>query len=135
MVMPVKNSNAHLYVKEHWCEIGIHSYIKTAIIGVLFLFVFYREIDNLVYMWIHDKNWSHGFIIPLFSLYFIHQRRKEIINLNMKPNYIGLPLLICSILFYIFNIASPSGWAYLRSISMIVAIAAIVITRRQQPLP
>ncbi|MBN2589042.1 MAG: exosortase/archaeosortase family protein [Sedimentisphaerales bacterium] len=125
--MPVKNKDIKLYVKENWSEIGIHNYIKTAIIGFLFFFVFYREIDYLIFQWIHDKNWSHGFLIPLFSLYFINQRRKEIINLETKPNYFGLPLLIAAICFYIFNIASPSGWAYFRSMSMIAAITAIVV--------
>ena len=127
MDIPVKNREAQLYVKENCSAIGIHNYIKTAIIVVLFVFVFYREIDYLVFQWIHDTNWSHGFLIPLFSLYFVNQRRKEIINLETKPNYLGLPLLIASICFYIFNIASPSGWAYLRSMSMIAAIAAIVL--------
>ena len=127
MVMSVKNKDIQLEIKENWSQIGIHACIKTAIIGFLFLFVFYREIDFLVYQWIHDKNWSHGFLIPLFSLYFLHQRKKEILNLQTKPNYFGFPILILAILFYIFNIASPSGWAYFRSLSMIIAIAAIVI--------
>ncbi len=127
MVMPVINKETEHYVKDKWRDIGIHNCIKTAIIGLLFVFVFYREIDYLIFQWIHDTNWSHGFLIPLFSLYFINQRKNEIINLKTKPNYFGPPLLICSICFYIFNIASPSGWAYFRSLSMIAAIVSIVL--------
>ena len=127
MVIPIEREDANLYIKEHWSEIGLHNCIKIIILGSLFWFVFYREIDNLVYLWIHDKNWSHGFLIPLFSLYFINQHKKEIVNLEAKPNYFGLPLLIISILFYIFNIVSPSGWAYFRSLSILAAIGAIVI--------
>lgn len=125
--MPAKNKDTQLYVKENWHEIGIHNYVKTAIIVCLFLFVFYREIDSLIYQWIHNTNWSHGFLIPFFSLYFLNQHKKEIINFEARPNYLGLPLLLAAILFYIFNIASPSGWAYFRSLSMIAAIAAIVL--------
>ena len=127
MVIPVKRQDALLYIKEHWSEIGIHNYIKILIISGLFLLVFYREIGNLIYLWINDKSWSHGFLIPLFSLYFINQHKKEIVNLEVRPNYFGLPILIASILFYIFNIISPSGWAYFRSLSMIVAIVAVVL--------
>ena len=127
MVIPIKREDAKLCVKEHWSEIGLQNYIKIVILVSLFWLVFYREINNLVYSWISDKNWSHGFLIPFFSLYFINQRKNEILNLEMKPSYFGLPLLIISILFYIFNIVSPSGWAYFRSLSMLAAIGAIVI--------
>ena len=127
MVIPVKSKDTQLYNKEHWSEIGLHNWIKTFIIAFLFSFVFYREIKSIVYVWINDSNWSHGFLIPFFSLYFINQRKKEIVNLETKPNYFGLPFLILCILFYVFNIVSPSGWAYFRSLSMVAAIAAIVL--------
>ncbi|MBN1974505.1 MAG: exosortase/archaeosortase family protein [Sedimentisphaerales bacterium] len=127
MVIPIKSQDTQLYVKKQWCEIGIHNYIKIAIIAGLFIFVFYREMNYLISQWIHDKNWSHGFLIPVFSLFFLYQRKRDIINLEARPNYFGLPLLIAAILFYIFNIASPSGWAYFRSLSMIAAIAATVL--------
>lgn len=127
MAMPIKREDVQLYTKEHWLEIGLHNYIRIAIIAGLFCFVFYREIDNLVYLWINDRNWSHGFLIPLFSLYFINQRKKEIINLEFKPNYFGLPLLIASIVFYVFNIVSQAGWAYFRSLSIIAAIGSVVL--------
>ena len=127
MVIPVKSKDTQLYIKEHWSEIGLHNWIRTIIIAGLFFFVFYREINSIVYVWINDSNWSHGFLIPFFSLYFVNQHKKEIINLETKPNYFGLPFLILCILFYVFNIVSPSGWAYFRSLSMIAAIAAIVL--------
>lgn len=110
-----------------WRDLGLHNYIKIAIIGGLFWYLFHREIDGIVYRWITDSSWSHGFLIPLFSLYFINQRKKELINIHAKPNYLGLPLLIFAILFYIFNIVSPSGWAYFRSLSIIAALGAVVL--------
>ncbi len=127
MVIPITRHDTQLCIREHWSEIGLHNCIKILVIVSLFLYVFYREINSIVYVWINDRNWSHGFIIPLFSLYFINQRKKEIVNLEVKPNYFGLPVLIVSILFYIFNIVSPSGWAYFRSLSMIAAIGAVVL--------
>jgi exosortase len=79
-----------------------------------------------VYRWITDSSWSHGFLIPLFSLYFINQHKKEILNLEGRPNYLGLIFLVCAILFYIFNIVSPSGWAYFRALSMIAALGSVI---------
>ena len=127
MVISVKNENAPIYKKEKWSEIGIHNYIKIIIIVSLFFYVFYREINSIIYSWITDSSWSHGFLIPLFSLYFINQHKKEIINLQSNPNYLGLLFLVFSILIYIFNIVSPSGWAYFRSLSIIMGIGSIVL--------
>jgi exosortase len=60
-------------------------------------------------------------------LYFLNQHRSRILSLRSKPNYLGLFFLICWILFYFFNIVSPSGYAYFRPLSMIGAIGAVVL--------
>ena len=110
-----------------WCELGLHRCFRILIIAGLFWYLFHREIDDIVYRWIIDSSWSHGFLIPLFSLYFVNQHKKEILNLQTKPNYLGLIFLVCSILFYIFNIVSPSGWAYFRALSMIAALGSVIL--------
>jgi exosortase len=113
--------------KEHWRELGLHNYAKIAIIAGLFCFLFRNEIVAIVPKWFTDATWSHGLLIPYFSLYFINQHRSEILNLRTKPNYLGLFFLIWWILFYFFNIVSPSGYAYFRSLSMIAALGAVVL--------
>jgi exosortase len=113
--------------KFHWSELGLHNYIKIFIIGLLFGFLFRNEIQKIVSMWLTDASWSHGFLIPLFSLYFINQHKSDILNLKIKPNYLGLFFLIFWILFYFFNIVSPSGYAYFRPLSMIGTLGAIVL--------
>jgi len=93
----------------------------------LLYFLFRNEFGSIVRRWLTDPSWSHGFLIPLFSLYFINQHKSEVLNLQTKPNYLGLIFLLCSILFYFFNIVSPSGYAYFRSISMIAALGTVVL--------
>jgi len=120
----VQGSNA---ARTSWRELGVHNYVKMLIIGGLFVYLFHNEIENLVRRWLTDSSWSHGFLIPLFSLYFINQRKSEILNLQTKPNYLGLFFLICGIAFYIFNIVSPSGYGYFCSMSAIAALGAVVL--------
>ena len=113
-----------------WRELGVHSYVKILIIAGLFVYLFHNEIESIVKKWT-DPSWSHGFLIPLFSLYFINQRKKEILrcaqNDELRPNYLGLFFLIFGIMFYLFNIVSPSGYAYFRRISMIASLGAVVL--------
>lgn len=103
----------------------------------------------MVHLWMTDPNWSHGVLIPLFSLYFVHQKKRQILGLEFvrdplldllrgrrpprllphqtRANYLGLLLLLLVLVFYVFNVVSPAGYAYLRPISMIVAAAAVVL--------
>lgn len=122
----IKSQKTDAY-SHQWRELGIHRCIRILIIGGLFWYLFHREIDDIVYRWVTDSSWSHGFLIPLFSLYFVGQHKKEILNLQTKPNYLGLLFLVCAILFYIFNIVSSSGWAYFRSLSMIAALGSVIL--------
>jgi exosortase len=117
-------------LKHQWRRLGVHNYIKILMIGGLFCFLFRNEIEGVVNRWLIDSSWSHGFLIPLFSLYFVNQKRDEILrctlNNELKPNYIGLVFLIFGILFYPFNVVHLQ-YGYLGSIDMIAALGAIVL--------
>jgi exosortase len=132
-----------------WGDVGLQSYLKIAIVGTLFCLLFRRELEGLIRLWLTDPSWSHGFLIPLFSLYFINQRRREILGLEYvrdpfaellhgrrpgpmsagqtRPSYLGLALLLGILAFYVFNVVSPAGYAYLRPMSMIAALGAVVL--------
>jgi len=115
--------------KHQWRQLGVHNYIKILIIGGLFCFLFRNEIEGIVNRWLVDSSWSHGFLIPLFSLYFVNQKREEILHIalndELRPNYLGLVFLIFGILFYPFNIVHFQ-YGYLGSLDMIATLGAIV---------
>ena len=113
--------------KQQWRELGFHNYVKIFTIALLVCYLFRSELRMLVQDWLADSSWSHGFLIPLFSLYFINQHKREILNLRARTNYLGLVFLVLVILFYFFNLISPSGYAYFRSLSILAALGAIVL--------
>ena len=113
--------------RQQWRELGLHCYVRILIVGGLLWFIFRGETERLVRTWRTDLSWSHGFLIPLFSLYFLNQHRDEVLNLRTKPNYLGLFLLVCLIVLHTLNKASPSGYAYLQPIAMIAALGAVVL--------
>jgi exosortase len=135
--------------ERRWSQLGLHAYVKLAIVAGLLGVLFRHEIGRVVRLWIIDPSWSHGLLIPLFSLYFIHQRRADILGLEhvrdplgellagrrparlapgqTRPNYLGLLLLLGTLAFYVFNVVSPAGYAYFRPLSMIAALGAVVL--------
>ncbi len=107
---------------------GLHQWIRGSLVGVLFAAVFHAEMIRVVRVWMRDASWSHGFLIPVFSLYLIQQRKQALSRLpQIRPCYPGLGLLIACIAFYMFNVASPAGYAYFRSVAMVGALASIVL--------
>jgi exosortase len=112
-----------------WRQLSVHTYIRIGIIAVLLYFLFQQEIWGIISSWINNPSWSHGFLIPFFSLYFLNQSKKEILNYHPRPNYFGLLCLVFVIIFYVFNtkVVNPSGYAYFRQISVVAAIGAIVL--------
>jgi len=109
-----------------WSQLSIHAFIKIAIIAVLVLCVYHVEIYSIVHKWLTNSSWSHGFLIPFFSLYFLNQHKAELLTLKPKPNYLGLFFLICCLAFYP-AVLFVYKFGYLKSAVIIPTIGAIVL--------
>ena len=108
-----------------WSSLGVDMYVKIAVITTL-IYIFYIEaINSVVGQW-SDPSWSHGFLIPLFSLYFLNQHKQEILSQRFKTNYTGLFLLICCLIFYPLNIKQFQV-AYFGPLTAIAAVGACVL--------
>ena len=109
-----------------WLDLGWQRGVWIGLIAGLFLFVFRHEVARLVGRWSGDPSWSHGFLIPLLSLYFVHQRRTQILRTPARPSAVGCVALVFWIGVYVFNLVSPAGYAYLRSFAMVMALGSTV---------
>jgi hypothetical protein len=65
-----------------WKQLGPHAWTKILILTALLGVLFRTEIAEMVHLWLTDPSWSHGLLIPLFSLYFVNQKRREILDLE-----------------------------------------------------
>jgi len=110
-----------------WRQLGIHPYVKIGIIAFLFYFLYHNEINGLVGRWITESSsWGHGFLIPFFSLYFVNQKKEQILNTPARPSMTGLVLLIVAIAFYPLNVV-VFRYGTFDSLGMIAALGAVVL--------
>lgn len=79
-------------------RLGRQACIKIGVLTALMFALNYWQVQTLVANWLADPNWSHGFIIPLFSLYLLFSRRDELLQAPTRTCLWGLPILIASIL-------------------------------------
>jgi exosortase len=48
----------------------------------------------LINQWSYDEDMGHGFFVPVIAAYIAWQKRDELFQSDLKPNYLGLGLLI-----------------------------------------
>ena len=75
----------------------IHLLVLVTLLGV----VYWETVwNNLVKRWMTDGNWSHGWLVPVFSLYLLATQRDYIGSIRARPNYAGGALLVLSLAAY-----------------------------------
>lgn len=110
-----------------WGQLDPSVYVKVAILGGLLGWFFHIEISRTVQRWMSDPSWSHGFLIPLFSLYFLHQNRQKIFEIQAKPSwFFGLGSLIFLLIVYWLNTVQFK-FSYGDALICIAAIGATVL--------
>ncbi|MBW8016569.1 MAG: exosortase/archaeosortase family protein [Planctomycetes bacterium] len=105
---------------------GVEMYVKVAVIGILIYVYFYEAVMGVVGKWFADPSWSHGFLIPVFSLYFLSQHKKDILSLTPRTDYLGLFLLIFCLVFHPLNIVHFKV-GYFQPLTAIAAVGACVL--------
>lgn len=102
-------------------------YIKYISICILGLILYRDVLGKLILDWLNDPNYSHGFIIPVFSLYLLWQKKELLIELYRKkePNYQGLIIIIVGLMILVLGKAGSE--LFTQRFSIIIVIIGIVL--------
>lgn len=114
--------------EKSWLDLGVHSYVRIALVGILIWLIFREEINGIVRQWITNPSWSHGLLIPLFSLYFLNQSKDEILAIQQsQPSWrIGLPLIMFLLVLYPVNMVMLK-FMYGNPLIMIALLGSVVL--------
>jgi exosortase A len=95
-----------------------------AIIVACLVLLYFPILQGLVSDWIHMPDFSHGFLIPIVSLYFVYERRKELSNLSPSSTWIGFPLLVFGVMLLLLgNLAAEY---FTMRFSILVVLGGII---------
>lgn len=72
--------------------------IELALTLFLLAGVYYAIVLGMGKQWYHDDNYSHGFLVPLISGYFLSQRLQELKRAAVVPNNGGLLIVLFGLL-------------------------------------
>jgi exosortase len=71
---------------------------KMVLLATVFIWLHYGHLRKLVHIWWTEPDWSHGFIIPLFSLSFLASNYQKLLKARVKPAYTGLLVVLLGLL-------------------------------------
>jgi exosortase len=93
--------------------------------GLLVAMVYWPVLLSLVRQWHEDANYSHGFLIPVLSAYFLWERRQRLTAVPLSPTWWGFPVLLMGAVMLIFG--QVGAELFLQRVSLLVVIAGVVL--------
>jgi exosortase A len=82
-------------------------------------------INGLVNDWINLPDFSHGFLVPLISLYLVYEKRKQLSAMEPKGQWSGLAVILIGVLLlFLGNLATEY---FTMRFSLLVTIGGIVL--------
>jgi len=95
------------------------------ILAVLLGAVYWKILHALAIQWWDDANYSHGFLVPLFSLYLVWQQRAVLRTLPRAGNPIGILVVLAGIAALLIGDLGAEN--FLMRSSLIVIIAGLIL--------
>jgi len=99
--------------------------LRMGALGALLCALYWWVVRDLVFQWWDDPNYSHGFLVPLFSGYLVWQDRDAIRRRPTRPSWLGLPVLLVAVSMLVLGVVGAEN--FLMRASLIVMIAGLVL--------
>ena len=102
--------------------------IAVAAVAASILACYFHVLGHLAYRWSHEEDYSHGFLVPVFSVWLLWSRRQMLAtsNTSFQGRWIGLALIAASA--GIRWAALNFGFALLEPVALVVCLAGVMGT-------
>jgi exosortase len=106
-------------------EVGLSGLAVVLLLGALVAVLYWKILSGMVIQWHEDPNYTHGFLVPLFSLYLIWRRRAVLLTLPRTGGQLGLVLVLAGVsLLYVGDLGADN---FLMRSSLVVTLAGLVL--------
>lgn len=95
------------------------------IVAILLLWVFWPTLEVISKRWISDVEYSHGYLVPVFSAYLLWSRRGRLSTGSTQPSWLGLPVLAVGLTMRFAGTYMFLDW--LAGVSLIPCLAGIAL--------
>jgi len=110
---------------QKWADAVSFLWRQLAVLGALLLWIYWRTIAHLVLQWWRDPNFSHGFLVPLFSAYILWRNRDRIAKITPQPSWSGLLILLAGT--FLLLIGDLGAELFLARTSLLLVLAGVIV--------
>jgi exosortase len=89
------------------------------------VWVFWPTLAPLSERWWNDAEYSHGYLIPLFSLFLLWARRGSVAGVSFQFHWLGVPVLLAGLALRFLGIYLYFDW--LAAVALLPCIAGLVL--------
>jgi exosortase len=104
---------------------GLLVYSQASVLFLLAAWLYSPLAIGLVSQWWDDPNYTHGFFVPVFSLFLLWERRAKLAALRSQPAWSGLVILLFALLALVLSTINSGFFLY--RISLLLFIAGLVV--------
>ncbi|WP_200761290.1 exosortase/archaeosortase family protein [Poriferisphaera corsica] len=98
----------------------------TVLLFASFVLIHWAFFLRMYWIALDDSNWSHAFIVPVISFYYIYQHRYRLMTIQAQTCIWGLPFMVLGIFSYMFGV-NPISNLMLQGYGMILALFGLVL--------
>ena len=106
-----------LAVRSWWWQAGV----LLLLTGYLYLNI----VPALVMDWWNDPNFSHGFIVPIFSGFLVWQNRARLAALPVRPSWLGLAIVAGALC--VLTVGVLGAELFLQRSSLVLLLAGLIV--------
>lgn len=98
---------------------------RAALLVALIAWLYAPILLRLSFQWRSDPNFSHGFFVPIFSLFVVWQERGKLQSMRRNPSNWGLVLILISLCTLILGVLGAE--LFLSRFSLVLLTTGLVI--------
>lgn len=89
--------------KSHYWSVGIFGWLLLAALAAIGIAIYYESLDHMVGWWSSREEYSHGFLIPVISLYLIWQRSDRLREEGMPGSWLGVGVSVVALFLFLLG--------------------------------
>jgi exosortase len=107
-----------------WLSRNAPFMLASLTICLLVLAIYYHVLGKLVTDWQNQDN-SHGFLVPLFAVFLVWEKRKTLLATKIAPAWSGIAVMALGLVVLILGIFGSE--LFLSRVSLIILLAGLVL--------
>jgi exosortase len=120
-VAPPSQEREMVPVRTKWQQ-----WLPSILLIALLIGIYWQVIAKLVYDWYTQPDFSHGFLVPLFSGYLVWTKWDALRKIPIRQTWAGVPLVVAGILTLFLGIYGAE--LFLSRISLLMILGGLIWT-------